>query len=506
MRREKLVHLASFLMIALLWAMTSCVDDINVGIERSLVPNGDADGIEPGEPIPQFCWGSEIPEGIEANRAMESIAPFDDGTFALIGDGPGKSETISRFTAEGTLMWKRDMEYNVHWIDSVPADGNIFVIESVPITDGQDAYLEYLTGINADGEETWSQFVTNVSEYWYIAPNEWDSQPSYTPPSIVADMTSNGSVVVVAAFYGSIVLGEGQPNEIALNSGGTDTLGTYAAHFSGAGELLSAKKLPTVMVPLDLALTSSDDILIVGTDDFGSEEFTLSKVSIDGQEFWSEPVIRIPPDAEFGSCRGGTLRIMPRDDGSFILAGDFVGEITVHGVTGKYKSLVLPYYFDSDGDPTAMTTYFLANFSQDGELLWARSGEFKDISNSTYASPNAFSLLPSGNLLIVGNVEGQVTLTAIGDNKTKLTGNVQFTATYNSSGQLIKVVPLGKASLEFDTSARLPDGGVIFAPRFDKYNGSFPLPLTDGSVLDLQNSSDESSTNHYFLKICAEDL
>ena len=488
MKRKALTGIATVLAgAAVLVLAAGCTDSLDVGADRNTLLDGDsgtggdtdADSDSTGEAT-QFCWAGELEMGDDPGAGAGSMSSFEDGSFIAAGD------KVGRFTAEGTLMWMYTADDEVLdeilWLDSVPSDGTTVVIRS--LFDLQWNSYEYLTRIDADGQELWSR---------QIAAEYADTLYHNAPQMSFADVAPDGSVVVAAAFDGEIVLGEGEVNETTFTSGGAGVLGTYVARFDATGALVSAVQLSIPLIPLALVVTHVGDIIVAGIGmedaaeiyhrDFG--DITLLKLSAGGLEQWTEQAITnsSPTEdaAEINETSPNWMRLLPVNDDAFVLATGFTGELLVLGGDGAQT------YINA---PAEIMGTFIARYSADGDLEWVRAQETSDFEDFVRVMSRLISVLPNGDLFVGGRAYGSISIETADDGLLELNDGDDFTAIYSTAGDLFEVKPYDfgpEADFSVVAAAPFPDDTVMFAAY---YAGTASLALEGGTVFTTTPSAE----------------
>ncbi|MFO8072889.1 MAG: hypothetical protein R6V85_13530 [Polyangia bacterium] len=211
----------------------------------------------------------------------------------------------------------------------------------------------------------------------------------------IKDMTAfgDGSSVVTGGFQGTLVLGEGEPDETVLEpTAGDSVTEMFLARFDADGQLVWARRDggATVVQGHGMAVLPDDSIVATGhyNDDIvlGAGEthetelesggLFLARYYPNGQLAWARD--------EGGNNTGPSFGV--HEDGHFVVSGDGMGEETFGA--GQQNETTLSW-----GGPvgewaiTEPGMLFWASYESDGTLRWARSADsdFAD-SNSSAAA------------------------------------------------------------------------------------------------------------------------
>ena len=175
----------------------------------------------------------------------------------------------------------------------------------------------------------------------------------------------------------------------------------------------------------------------------------------------------MPPDAPSGSLENvfWAQSLTGKDteyvedvavvSGDVVVVGDFTEELVLAKGTATETRFTTPQALDSD--------VFLARYRPDGSLVWA-----KRFGGSKFDDAAAVAPTPDGGFVIVGRIEGQVTLDAGGAHETTLdagAGRDVFVARFDGNGGLLWAHTAGSApSSSGGSDVRvLADGSVIVA-------------------------------------------
>jgi hypothetical protein len=245
---------------------------------------------------------------------------------------------------------------------------------------GEDVSDSFLARLGADGELVWAEKLGVLSDGG--------------PPIVALDRFSDGDVVVLGFFSGTVVLGEGQPNETTLVSEGMAD--TFLARYDPDGQLVWARSDggETSVIPHGMKVLSNDSIVTTGYY-FGEvifgegeahetvleseESLYLARYYQTGELAWVQ--------SEGGFYAGQTLAASP--DGSFAFTGFAFGTEASFGLGQEGETTISwggPVGDSLEPEPTMI---FLASFEQEGTLRWVASADSDNGSQVAFPETNA---------------------------------------------------------------------------------------------------------------------
>lgn len=280
-------------------------------------------------------------------------------------------------------------------------------------------------------------------------------------------VTSTNDIVVVGAFAGSIDFGGGP----VASAGGTDG---FAVKMGGADGIVSTAKGHWIKVFGDGQDQSANDVaidpvtgevLVVG-EFAGAISFGLPLTNVTSQEGKDSFVLRLWPDASFGSLYtyGGQgdqrVRSIAIVDGagSYAISGSFQGTVDLGGATV------------TTADNTSNA--FLAVFDNMDTVKWA--GAYA-ASADFYGFTYDIGQDPSGNIVIGGVYNGAIDFGGGALTTTGTDLNV-FVAKVSSTGQQLWAKQFDSGGLFFGRTRVLPTGETVMA-------GFTPGPIDFGTGL-----------------------
>ena len=311
------------------------------------------------------------------SRAASGIRALFGSAIAALLLWPLLALTALGAAGEPVLDWAIDTKTSTtQWPGPVTMDpaGNIVVTgvfqntvtfgeaSGVTVTTGHN-YGIYVARYRPDGSAEWAVSAGGPNSMWMsqIAVN------------------AHGDIVVIGSYRGAITFGEGT-DAVTLDTGSPTTWGYFFARYRSDGALDWAKAVPGSIY--DVALDDEGDVFITGsfagqvTFGTGSHAVTLdsdpgatwprsavflARYGSDGTLAWAKPVGKAN-----GSAYGRAVSM--HSDGSIFVTGGFssnnsnVASSITLGAGDEAVTLT------SSGSSGA----FLAKFSENGNLVWAR--------------------------------------------------------------------------------------------------------------------------------------
>lgn len=464
-------------------------------------PETDADtdtGVVPGPPG-TLAWARSV-SGVSKSEAISSM---NDGSFVIAGsfwnmvtfgkgepnesaidstDGSSESDMfVAKYNPDGTFAWVRHAgstgDDGAEAVVSLP-DGSAVVVGTFgvgfyngPIVFEQGEPTEVALGPVREPEDyTGGSFIAKYESDGTLA---WARANGGTCRDVSA--LPDGSVVTTGVFFATeeAIFGPGEPNETVLTNEDGDF---FIAKYNPAGELDWVKCAGTTDADAYLpyfdqssAIGSLPDgsLMISGTFDegiiFGRGEPNETTLSGEGSF-----ISKYSPDGHFTWVRTNTaqypydLAVFPDD--SVVMAG-IIGEQAIFG-GGEPEETTL----STTPDDTTTDT-FIARYSPDGTLAWARkagSGGL-DRAYGVAAFADGSSVMTGffrGKILFGEGSASEVTFASAECNDESGCGDV-FVARYNPDGGLLWAVREGAESYDYGKAvAALPDGSTIVTGFF----------------------------------------
>jgi len=389
------------------------------------------------------CYGNQecFPRG---------IAALPDGGFAVVGDfeddavfgAAGEEVSLSgelmntqylylaRFDAQGDLLWVRGAAgagYSIGTAVAAAADGGFVVLGEhgdgamLGKDETEQTVLEaigpkkvFLARFTADGSLAWASSIGG----------------SYGGGRGGVALMPDGAIMVTVEFVGTVVLGEGEPNETTFNSEGNywsdSTFDVFTARFGSTGKFEWVSKNAgeyddegrSVEALTDSASVAcgsfynevtfgsgQDDAVPLGT--FGNYDGFLTKYRADGALDWVRRMGGLASDR--------TLDVAVTLDGEPVVTGYFRWDIT----------------FDAGDDPPleleAIGTedMFVARYDSSGTVDWATNAGGGP---NTYG--RAVDVTPDGGILVVGSYTQKATFGQGEPNETAFSVSDSFLAKF----------------------------------------------------------------------------
>jgi hypothetical protein len=269
----------------------------------------------------------------------------------------------------------------------------------------------------------------------------------------------DGSVVVTGYFGDAATFGPGEDNETTLvSAGGWDV---FLCRLSPDGTLDWAKRVggnandtgfAVAALPDGSSMVTGNhwsDLVVFGEGEEnetlllldGSTDAFLAKYNADGSLAWAE--------GAGGSDVSTGRSISLLADGSAILTGYYSAMVSFGHYSEDYQALF----------SAGLVDVFLAKYSSDGMLAWAKSAGGN---NDDFGV--AVSAFPDGSSVLVGYFGGSCTFGPGELNETEIsTGSVDvFIAKHDSDGDLLWVNHVGGTSHDYAGGlATLPDGSAV---------------------------------------------
>ncbi|MEA3274538.1 MAG: hypothetical protein U9Q81_04430 [Pseudomonadota bacterium] len=250
---------------------------------------------------------------------------------------------------------------------------------------------------------------------------------------IAAD--EDGNSLVTGDFWGTATFGSGEPNETVLESAGSDDI--FLAKYTPDGELLWATKAGGNIYDggAGVAVDTDGNGLVTGyffeTATFGAGEpnettlvavgssysLFVAKYDRDGGLLWATQA------GGAGSVRGFGIAV--DTSANSVVTGDFSGTVTFGAGESNETTLV----------PAGSYDVFVAKYSVDGSLIWARSD-----GGPTYDLGYGIAADAAGNSMVTGFIGSDATFGAGEPNETTLEDagyQDGFTAKYDPDGILL---------------------------------------------------------------------
>ena len=244
---------------------------------------------------------------------------------------------------------------------------------------------------------------------------------------------SDDSTVVTGYFSKSVTFGEGEPNEIVLESDGNHDI--FVARYNPDGTLAWAKRSGGTDSDAGHGVTTLSDDSTVVTGRFESSatfgEGEVNETVLVSAGYLDIFVARYNPDSTLawakragGTASEGSNGITTLSDDSIVVTGSFTGSVTFG--EGEANETVLESYEESD--------IFVARYNPDGTLAWAkRAGG----TNDDYGF--GITTLSDDSTVVTGVLEGSATFGEGEANETVLVSDGDydiFVARYNPDGTL----------------------------------------------------------------------
>jgi hypothetical protein len=350
-----------------------------------------------------------------ATGYFTDTATFGELTLQSIS---GRAIFVAKYSPEGAVQWARQAGgvFSDEGLGiAVDADGNAYVtgyfiegatFDTLPLQGAGHADV-FVAKYAPGGELLWAR---------QAGGSRWDHGAA-----IAVD--ANGHVYVTGTFTASATFGA-----FSLESAGLGDV--FVAKYSPAGDVLWVRQAggPDPDVGMGIAVDAEGNVYVTG--EFGATAhfgpFTLAsaggsdvfvaKYSADGDALWARRA---------GSWSPAMGRDVAVDAaGHVYVTGEFIdqADFGAHTLTGVgYKDV------------------FLAKYSSDGDVLWARQagGTFEDLGN-------AMALDAAGNVYAAGYFQGEATFGAL--TLTSIMAGDVFVAKYSPAGEILWVQQAGGAA------------------------------------------------------------
>jgi len=284
------------------------------------------------------------------------------------------------------------------------------------------------------------------------------------------DSSADGNFFITGDFTGIAVFGEDTPNETVLTSGTGSIVTGFIAKFTSDGDLIWARQSTSTdsgVQSYGIAATSDGGVIAVGRFSGGSVTFGAGEPGettlqwTPGGNFLLNSdifVVRFGSDGALqwafslgGSVHEGSSSVAVTTDGEIVIGGSYLSPDFVLG-SGESNETTLP--------STGYLNPFIAKYSGDGELLWARSANGLAQSGGSNISTAA-----DGAISLSGTIAGPITFGAGEPGETVLSppvSNSMFLAKYSSDGTFLWVRQTGNAYPTSSGNRRfLPDGSIL---------------------------------------------
>ncbi len=429
--------------------------------QTSLVSAGNADiSIIKYNADGSLAWAKRA-GGTGLDRAND-IKSYEDGSFlvtgyfsgtATFGQGdPNQTSLVSagmvdvfiaRYNADGTLVQVRRFG----------GSGNDTAISIDTFSDGSTVITGgfQLTVTFGQGEPNQTTLVSAgsydmfVSKYNVNGTLAWVRRVGVVSADELGyGVVSNpdGSSVVSGTFFGTVIFGQGEPNQTSLTSAVPGSFvnrnDLFIAKYNPDGTLAWAKKIGGVENESVLGIDKfSDGSTIITGSFWGVATFGLGETNqtVLNGTFPSDMFIaKYNPDGTLAwAKKAGSSQniedtgygVATYPDGSSVVVGEFANG-TIFG-EGEVNQTTL-------FAPSSLFGMFLAKYSSTGNLIWV-----KNVVGQGFLSAYGVSKFNDGNIIVTGDFSqtptfgqgdvNQTTLTAAGDYD-------MFIAKYNADGRL----------------------------------------------------------------------
>lgn len=381
---------------------------------------------------------------IDGGVEIAGIAAVPDSSFWIAGSigntdarfGPGETnETIvkasirldayfvARYEANGTLRFVRAIKGRPRFSSIAAfADGSVSIAgslgddtQSVTFGPGESNETTLTTPEPGLSESFVARYANDGSLLWTRVASG-DDENSIEGVSASPD----GSSLVTGGFTGALTLGSGEPHETTVTR-----------------ELEPGPDQPFGPQP---------DVFVAKFDAEGSLEWLTRALS---------------------SRDAAGQAIATRTDGSALVTGYFTVEATF-GAGEKHETTLA----SSSGSNEA--NMFLARYSADGKLLWAKHAGWASCCLAGAAHARAVALLKDGSALVGGEFDGYATFGRGEANETTLIRDAafafgDFVARYAPDGRLVWAThaDASRPSL-FQGLGALPDGAAIVVGSYEE--------------------------------------
>jgi len=414
----------------------------------------------------------------------------EPGQSQLDGIGGGRDAFLARLTAEGELLWAVRAggvgDDAVHSLAVAPdgsvfatgvfANGAVFGVGSATETElSTAAGNTFVARYDAAGELIWARATAGL---WTAAEGCY---------RVSAAALEDGSVAIKGTFAGSATFGAGEQGETTLVASGSRD--DFAARYDAAGALVWARRLGGsggaggIAALADGRLAAGGDFehaVVLGAGEPGEVELTaaglvdvyVAVLGSDGELAWAERAGSSGLETATGVAALG--------DGSFLLTGFFMGEITFDA--DEQGELTL----ESSGADTS----YVARYSGGGAVAWAIP-----LGGGGWLDTCAVAPLPGDRFAVTGlfddaapavlgqGTDRELTLESTG-------GLDVFLAVFDAQGSLSHGTSFGSSGYGAvddagNAVASGPDGSLVIAGSFE---GDRLVLGTGSARADLANA------------------
>ncbi len=394
--------------------------------ETVLISAGDSDVfIARYNPDGNLVWVKQI-GGIDWDRG-NGIDSFSDDTSVVCGrfsdsatfgqgepneivlnSAGGNDIFIARYDPDGSLAWAKQAggsNGDIGYCISTQSDSSAVVSGyfgyplGVSATFGQGEPNEttlnsaggvdmFIAKYNADGTLAWAK---------QVGGTDWDVCKAITT-------LSDDSTVITGYFEASATFGQGEPNEIVLESAGGNDI--FISRYSPDGSLVWVKQAGGA-AHFDGGYgiaTYSDDSIVVTGEFSQSATFGLGEPNetvLDSGGFPDIFIARYNPDGSLvwvkqagGSSMDEGRSIITLSDNSTVVTG-VISKNATFGI-GELNETILNF--------TGITEIFIARFDPDGSLAWVKQAGGPD-----YDKPNGITVLTDDSTVLTGEFQESAT-------------------------------------------------------------------------------------------------
>ena len=456
---------------------------------------------------------------------------FSDRVSAIFGEGESNETSVTSVGLQDFFIAHYNADGTLDWVKSAGGSSNDAGMDADVLSDGSYLAAGYFIDsitfeAGTDNERTLTsngQYDLFVAKYNTDGTLDWIIQTGGGGSDLAQDIAvlPDDSFFIAGYFYDSVIFGASDTNETTLN-----TSATYADIFIAKYGAISQGPTPTptqsattpTPTPTANPVSNMPNLIwakqaggtaaengaritvlpdggslitgfIMGSATFGKGETNETTLNALGN-LTDIYIARYNPDGTLDWVKqaGGTdydygKDIAVLDDGSSLLAGDFVGSATFG--EGENGEQVL--------SSTGYKDIFIARYDPDGLLEWISSSE------SYYTEVKSLDILPDGSSIITGYFQQNTTFGKGEVNETTLTSPVlsdTFIARYNSDGTLAwaKSITGTRDNQGFGIDI-LSDGSFLITGKFQ-----FDITFNEGELSETTISSSGSLYDIYMAR------